>query len=142
MAHSLWENNRSVPSVPLCGSMMLSQPSGERASGPRASVPVVNPAAFPNAAAGAGVRPMRRSYPLGNFVFQDGAQDLQPSLPGQLLDPSLHSPPTPRPSATAPAPATLAFRPSQTCDWTSGLSSGNSFSRRLSPLKRDSQPEL
>ena len=33
---------------------------------------------------------MRRSYPLGNFVFQDGAQDLQPSLPGQLLDPSLH----------------------------------------------------
>ena len=28
---------------------------------------------------------MRRSYPAGDFVFQDGAQDLQPGLPGQLF---------------------------------------------------------
>ena len=45
-------------------------------------------------------------------------------------------------SATAPAPATLALRRSRTCDWTCGISSGICFSRRLSPLKRDSQPEL
>src|SRR4029434_6052321 len=48
----------------------------------------------------------------------------------------------PRPSATAPAPTTLALARSPTCDWTCELLSGISFSRRLSPLKRDSQPEL
>src|SRR5262249_10992705 len=49
---------------------------------------------------------------------------------------------TPRPSATALAPTTLALARSPTCDWTCELLSGISFSRRLSPLKRDSQPEL
>ena len=35
-------------------------------------------------------RPMRRSYPAGDFVFQNGAQDLQPGLPGQLFHLRLH----------------------------------------------------
>src|SRR5580704_8424087 len=45
-------------------------------------------------------------------------------------------------ATTAPAPSTPAHRPPRTCDWTCALSSGICFSRRLSPLKRDSQPEL
>jgi len=36
--------------------------------------------------------------------------------------------------ALAP-PAPLALEPPQTCDWTFGLASGISFSRRLSPLR-------
>src|SRR6267378_2358635 len=63
-------------------------------------------------------------------------------LARSALPPALASPPIPRPSATAPAPSTLAHRRPRTCDWTCALSSGICFSRRLSPLKRDSQPEL
>src|SRR5713226_6114629 len=37
-----------------------------------------------------GIGPMRRSYPVSYFVFQDGAQNLQPGLPGQLLYLRLH----------------------------------------------------
>jgi hypothetical protein len=39
-------------------------------------------------------------------------------------------------AARAPARATLALPRPRTCDWTCALSSRNSFSRRLSPLKR------
>ena len=46
-----------------------------------------------------------------------------------------HLMPTPRLSATAPAPTALFLRRPRTCDWTCGLSSGICFSRRLSPLK-------
>src|SRR5215813_12016370 len=63
-------------------------------------------------------------------------------LARSAVPPALASLPTPRPSATAPAPTTLALARSPTCDWTCELLSGISFSRRLSPLKRDSQPEL
>src|SRR5580700_6070205 len=40
--------------------------------------------------AGAGIGPMRRSYPMRDFVFQNGAQDLQPGLAGQLFHLRLH----------------------------------------------------
>jgi hypothetical protein len=33
---------------------------------------------------------MRRSQRTRDFVFQDGAQDLQPRLPGQLFHLRLH----------------------------------------------------
>jgi hypothetical protein len=33
---------------------------------------------------------MRRSHPERDFVFQDGAQDLQPGLPSQLFYLRLH----------------------------------------------------
>jgi hypothetical protein len=33
---------------------------------------------------------MRRSYPAADFVFQNGPQDLQPGLPGQLFHLRLH----------------------------------------------------
>ena len=36
------------------------------------------------------LRPMRWSYPTGDFVFQDGAEDLQPCLTGQLFHLRLH----------------------------------------------------
>src|SRR6185369_1359117 len=42
---------------------------------------------------------------------------------------------TPRPWATALAPATPAHRQPRTCDWTCALSSDICFSRRLSPFK-------
>src|SRR6266436_8495290 len=75
-------------------------------------------------------------------MFHTGDAGSAARLARSALPPELASPPTPRLSATAPAPATLALRPPRTCDWTCGLSSGICFSRRLSPLKRDSQPEL
>jgi len=91
--------------------------------------------------AGAGIRSMRGPYPMRYFVFQDGAQDLQPGLPGQLFHLRLHLRPH---SAIGNGTRTSNSCPptTRTCDWTCGLSSGISFSRRLSPLKRDSQPEL
>src|SRR5215831_10086427 len=78
---------------------------------------------------------MRWPHPAADFVFQNGPQDLQPGLPGQLLHLRLHLRPHLGHSARAPAPATLVLRLLQTCDWTCALSSGNSFSRRFSPLK-------
>jgi hypothetical protein len=33
---------------------------------------------------------MRRPYPASYFVFQNSSQDLQPGLPGQLFQLSLH----------------------------------------------------
>jgi len=33
---------------------------------------------------------MRRPYPVRDFVFQNGAQDLQPGLPGQFFYLRLH----------------------------------------------------
>ncbi len=36
------------------------------------------------------IGPMRRSYPASDFIFQDGSQNLQPGLPGQLLYLRLH----------------------------------------------------
>src|SRR5215470_14162703 len=54
-------------------------------------------------------------------------------LARSTLPPALAPPPTLRPSATAPAPSTPDLRPPPTCDWTYGLSSDISFSRRLSP---------
>jgi hypothetical protein len=36
------------------------------------------------------IRPMRRPRPVGDFVLQNGPQDLQPGLPGEFFYPSLH----------------------------------------------------
>jgi hypothetical protein len=84
-----------------------------------------------------GIGPMRRSYSARLFVFQDGAQDLQSGLPGQLFYLRLHLGHT-----SAIGNGTRTGNSCRTCDWTCALSSGNSFSRWLSPLKRDSQSEL
>src|SRR5271169_2791304 len=101
-----------------------------------------NPAAFPSAHS-----PRRDSadaeVPPGELLrFPEWLAESAARLARSALPPALASLPTPQLSATAPAPTTLAHRRPRTCDWTCGLSSGISFSRRLSPLKRDSQPEL
>src|SRR6266567_583783 len=44
----------------------------------------------PAQTASGGIRPMRRSHPVSYFVFQNGSQDLQSSLPGQLFHLRLH----------------------------------------------------
>src|SRR5215469_9475685 len=101
-----------------------------------------SPAASPNARS-------RHSDSVDGEVLRDGslrfpewpagsAAPLGPSV----LPPALASPPIPPPSAKVPVATNLALGRSQTCDWTCELASGISFSRRLSPLKRDSQPGL
>jgi hypothetical protein len=84
---------------------------------------------------------MPRPYSMSDFISRMALRICRQACPVSSST-CAASRPTPRPSATAPVPSTPAHRRPRTCDWTCALCSGNSFSRRLSPLKRDSQPEL
>src|SRR5260370_4733240 len=111
--------------------------------GPRGSVPAVvpagssvqqtphNPTASPSA-----------HSPLWDLADAEVLPGSLPRFPGwpaesaarlarSAVPPELAFPPTPRLSAVAPAPTTLALPRPQTCDWTCALSSGICFSPRL-----------
>src|SRR6267378_5076501 len=94
-----------------------------------------NPAAFPSAHSPRWDGADAEVPPGESLRFPGWPAGSAPRLARSALPPALASRPTPRLSATAPAPATLALRRPRTCDWTCGLSSGICFSRRLSPLK-------